>query len=76
VKVDNTGKNSLQKSKKTGGFDNRPNIFSIPQLPGNVNRKMSKITKFFGLFKKNIDDLYNIPYCISEKLWYYIPTKR
>ena len=76
MKVDNAGRKKMQKCKETGGFHNRPNIFSIPQSFGYVNSKMVDIAKFRRISKGNIDILYNFPYCIFKILWYYIATKR
>ena len=76
VKVDKSERKDAVFGKKTGGFDNRPNIFSISQPLGNVNRKMNNMTKICIMRKRKLCDLYNIPYCKIRKLCYYITTKR
>ena len=41
---------------------NRPNIFSIPQVAENVNRNLRKITKISVVQNEITVNLYNIPY--------------
>ena len=76
VKVDNTGRNSIEMRKNTGGSDNRPNILSISQPLLKVNKDFVRNHKIYRTQKGKMDNLYNIPSCNFRKQWYYRYTKR
>ena len=61
---------------RKGAAYSRPNIISISHSQENVNNILYIITSFSNIFKSFSVTLYNIPYCIFQKLWYYITTKR